>query len=216
MSSLGELTTEFRTREDDLRDPPFWSDPELAVLFSEAECEAAIRARLIRDSEEIDVDAGDPLVLLPDGLFDIQYAELRAADGSSHEITATSRLILDAEIKGWRTKMARPTRYVHDDKTLLLGSAVDQAYVLYIEFFRLPKRKLESAGDIPEINEIHHAGLIDWVAHRAYAKPDAETFSPGKSKAAEEAFERYFGTRQNADLRRKQNANRPHRNRAHW
>ena len=214
--NLRDGIDQFRVRAQDTKRPYLWPDPEIAGWFSEAESEAAVRALLIFDTEELAVSAGDSeKIVLPLPLFDIQHAELRAADGSVTVIDGSSRRELDRLRPGWRSKTERPTHYVHDDKSLSLSAIPDQNYTLYIEFFRLPKRALEEDEDVPEINEVHHFNLIDWVLFRAYSKPDADAFNPDKSKEAEVAFVSYFGKRSNADIRRKQNASRPHHNRVH-
>jgi len=213
---LAAMIGQFRVQAQDARKPYLWPDSELEYWFSEAESEAAVRARLLRDTDEFSIASGnnDPLEL-PIGLFDIQHAELRASDGTTYEISATSRRDLDWLRPGWRSRAERPTNYVHDDKQLILSSLPDQDYTLYLEFFRLPKNRLEGDDDEPEIAEAHHANLIDWVLFRAYSKPDADAFDANKSAVSLAAFERYFGASTNADLRRRQNASRPHRNRVH-
>lgn len=214
--NLRDGIDQFRIRAMDTAKPYLWSDAELSGWFSEAESEAAVRALLIRDSDTIAVATGDTDPYeLPAALFDIQYAELRAADGSVTDIYGSSRRELDRLRPGWRSKVERPTNYVHDDKSLTLSAIPDQDYTLYIEFFRLPKSALEEDDDTPEINEVHHMNLVDWVLFRAYAKPDSDAFDPGKAKESEAAFVSYFGKRSNADIRRRQNASRPHRNRVH-
>ncbi len=213
--NLSELINAFRTQSQDKVRPYLWPDDELAPWFSEADKEAAIRSRLINDSEEFTVKAGDTTIDLPKELFDIQYAELRAADGTAKEITGTDRQTLNALRPGWRTKSEPPVDYIHDDKTLMFGAVADADYTLYLEFFRTPKRALREEGDESEINDQHHLNLVDWVLFRAYGKPDPDTQNPGKSEDAEGRFTAYFGKRPDADLRRRQNANRPHRNRIH-
>lgn len=213
--NLGDLRAQFRADTGDTAIPYFWSDDAVDGYLNEAVAEAAIRARLIRDDEEIAVTSGSQSVALPAALFDIQYAELRDAAGDAYEIRGTSRQALDADKPGWRSLTERPEHYVHDDKTLLLDAIPDADYTLYIEFFRTPSEPMTAEGDAPEIHEIHHEGLLQWAFHRAYSVPDADTFNPGKAKEAEDSFIRMFGRRPNADLRRRQNANRPHRNRVH-
>ncbi len=210
----GDLKADFRIKAQDTARPYLWPDGEVDAWFDEAESEAAVRARLIRDDAEIPVAIGDTVLDLPSGLFDIQYAELRASGGTAYELFGTSRRELDGLKPGWRSRSERPAAYVHDDTKLTLGSVSDAAYTLFIEGFRTP-RGMEDDDDEPEINEIHHLNLVDWVLFRAYGKPDADTFNPGKSKEAESAFVSYFGRRSTADVRRRQNANRPHRNRVH-
>lgn len=213
--NLGELRDKFRADTGDTTVPYFWSDDTVARYLNEAETEAAIRAKLIHDSEDLDVVAGESAIELPESLFDIQYAELRASDGNTYVITGATRRDLDTAKPGWRTTTARPEYYVHDDKRLILSALPDANYTLYIEFYRTPTEPMEEDEDEPEIHSIHHDGLLDWAFKLAYSVPDADTFNPGKAKDAEEAFERMFGRRPDADIRRRQNANRPHRNRIH-
>lgn len=213
--NLGELRDKFRADTGDTTVPYFWSDDTVARYLNEAETEAAIRAKLIRDTDELDVVLVESSLKLPEGLFDIQYAELRAADGTSYEIQGSSRDVLNIDKPGWRTTAERPENYIHDDRTLTLDSLPDADYTLYIEFFRTPAEAMEEDEDEPEIHPIHHDGLLQWAFHLAYSVPDADMFNPERAKQAEEEFIRMFGRRPTADLRRRQNANRPHRNRCH-
>lgn len=212
--NLKQLITQFRIRTMDTVKPYLWPDTELGPWFTESEAEAAVRALLIHDTDTFDIKAGDTdPVNLPASLFDIQYAELRGADGKTYEITGTTRRALNQVTPGWRSRVGIPGNYIHDDKTLSLSAVPDQDYTLYLEFYRLPSRDFSSDNDEPEINEVHHLNLIDWVEFRAYAKPDPDAQNPKKSAEAEGRFVSYFGQRSTADIRRKQNANRPHRNR---
>lgn len=206
----------FRGRTQDTKRPYLWPDDELFPLFSEAEKEAAIRALLIRDEEELSVSAGDNSpIALPDGLFDIQYAKLVAADGTEYELTGATRRELDRLFPGWRATTDQPAHYVHDDKTLILSCLPDANYTLLIEFYRLPASPLGDDESEPEIAESHHEALVDWVMYRAYQKPDVDTFNAGKSAEALASFTAYFGKRPSAQQRRSQNACRPHRNKVH-
>lgn len=211
---LGALIAEFRIQSQDYVRPYLWSDEELAAWFSEAETEAAIRARLIRVADELSIATGDTVVDLPVGMFDVQYAELRSADGVTREIKAIDHDGLSAIRPGWRTRIDRPQEFIHNENgTLTLGSIADGAYLLYVEGYKTPASVMAGDGDTPEVSGEHHIKLLEWVFYRAYSKPDAETMNPGRSAEGEERFTRYFGKRLNADLRRRQNANRPHRNR---
>lgn len=214
--NLRELIKQFRVLSKDMVRKYLWPDEELIPWFAEAEKEAAQRARLIRDSDEITLSIGDKSCDLPSGMFDVQYAELRAVDGTVYEIHATDHVELTATRPGWRTKTDRPREFIDNgDGTLTLGYVCDAEYTLYVEGFRTPKNPLSSESDEPEIAEDHHSKLVDWVFFRAYSKPDVDTLNPGKSADGEDRFTKHFGKRLNADLRRRQNASRPHRNRCH-
>lgn len=212
---LGKMILDFRKRTGDLVRPYAWPDEDLAEYFTDAEKEASIRSMLIRDTDELDIAAGDTVIDLPSGLFAIEFAELRDAAGNRYEIRGTDRGDLDARFPGWRTESNRPRNYVHDDKSLTLGYVADAAYTLYIEFYRTPRNALVSDSDVPEIAEIHHESLADWVEFKGYSIPDSDFMDKGRAAQAEQRFAAYFGKPPNANLRRRQNANRPHRNRLH-
>lgn len=213
---LGSLITEFRILAQDTARPYLWSDDELTTWFNEAEREAAIRAKLIHASADLSIALGDTDCDVSDGIFDIRYAELRATDGRAYEIAAIDRDLLNATRPGWRTKSDRPREFIHnEDDTLTLGFVSDADYTLYIEGYRTPSNAMDGDDSKPEIGDIHHIHLLDWVFFRAYSRPDADTMNAGKSADGEGRFTSYFGKRANADLRRRQNASRPHRNRTH-
>ena len=213
--NLGEMIDEFRVLSQDNVAPYFCGPNELIKWFNDAEEEAAIRARLIHDSEELTVAAGETRIALPKGAFEILYIELRDASGTFFPICVSTRDVLDAAMPGWRRRVERPEFVVVDDTEIVLGAVPDADYALYVEFFRTPRAQLADVDDTPEIHLAHHEGLIQWVLHKAFGKPDADLFDPVKSKDAESAFVRQFGKRPTADLRKRQNANRPHRNRLH-
>jgi hypothetical protein len=64
-------------------------------------------------------------------------------------------------------------------------------------------------GAEPEIEEVHHKHLIDWVLHRAFSVPDADLFNPGRSAEGFGMFELHFGAHPGANMRRQQNARTP-------
>ena len=209
-----DLIPEFRTQADDKKKPYLWGDTSVANWFNEAEREACIRAKLILDSDTFSVNAGELSLDLPALLHHIQYVELIAADGKRDELSATSRRVLDFEASNWRNTTERPDRYIHDQSSLTFSALPDADYEVYIEFFRLPAQDM-GLDDEPEIPLVHQDGLVDWVLFRAFSVPDADGFDPKRSAMAEEEFTKRFGPRPGADMRRRQQANRPHRNRAH-
>lgn len=209
------LEAEFRLTEQDIVEPFLFLSEEIATWATQAEEEAAIRANLIRDSEELTVKAGDTAVALPSLLYDIQYVECQYPDGTTTEVFAKDRGTLDQERPGWRAETCRPQDYIHDDKQMVLGGIAEADCTLYVEFYRRPKKALSAASDVPEIAAVHHLNLLDWVRYRAYLKPDIDTQDNKRALAAEASFTAYFGRRKTADLRRAQNAVVPHRNRVH-
>jgi hypothetical protein len=45
----------------------------------------------------------------------------------------------------------------------------------------------------PEVDARYHAGLLEWILHRAYMKNDSETLNVGKAKDHKKKFEEFFG-----------------------
>ena len=66
----------------------------------------------------------------------------------------------------------------------------------------MPRVRLEAPDDEPEIAAHLHMALVQWMLYRAFSRPDSDTHDPGRAAVALDVFERYFGPRPNADLRR--------------
>lgn len=215
--TLGDLIREFRILVQDTAQPYLFPGDELITWFNGAEREAAIRGKLLVDSDVINVTPGVVEYELPDRLFDIQHAELRSAGKFIRPLDATDRRSIDRVRPGWRTETAPLCGYIHDhdQKKLVLTSVPDAEHDVFIEFLRTPSG-MSSDSDSPEISDLHHERLIDWVIYKGCSKPDAETLDPGRAAKAYEDFTRYFGKNPGADMRRRQNANRPHRTKSHW
>lgn len=212
---LADLIALFRRESDDRVKPYLFPDDDVIDYLAEAEREAAQRGNLIRDTEEFPIKAGDTTLDIGALIYDIQYSELMLSDGTFAKIVPTDRDTLDADRPGWRRRTDRPSAYIHDDKTLLLDAIADQDCSLYLEFYRLPEDPLKDDSDEPEIAAAHHEHLVDWALYRAFGRPDADGYDPTRADKAEGRFSAYFGKSKNADLRRRQNKNRPHRNRSH-
>lgn len=98
-----------------------------------------------------------------------------------------------------------------------VGSGDGTAYpcsVLNIECYRLPLTALAADTDSPSIAIMHHRALVYWALNRSYSQPDSPMYNLQAANIWELKFDRVFGKRPMATTRRKQMANRPHRNRA--
>jgi hypothetical protein len=231
--TLDDLISSFRVDADDqARDlngkqgDLLWADADLERWFGEAEEEAAVRKRLLYDDYtlaivRINVLAGQSSYPIDPRFFEISKARLLNADTGRflEDLYITTRDALDQECQYWRDERRRPERFIQDDTRIVLPGIVDRAYTLRIEGYRAPLVPItaDSDGSVePEIAAIHHRFLVHWVLHRAYSKPDSEVFNPQKAAIALGAFEQYFGLRPDADLRKDQQANRPHHNTSWW
>jgi hypothetical protein len=220
--NVGQLEAEFRERADDLVEPYLWSPADFLRWLNQAQDEACIRQKLIFESVRPEIckiavsEQGGSIYNISDRIAVIEYAYLVDASNCRHKLTLTDTDELDRVRPNWRECTDRPEFLIHRDNTVQFGGLIRERYTLKLEVYRLPTNCLKEERDTPEINQVHHIHLIDWVLHKAYSKPDSETLNPGKSQKAEADFTDYFGVRPDANMRKRENANTPHRNKAYW
>lgn len=187
--------------------PYFWHDEDIDDWLNEAQQEAAIRARLLRATPqshpalcEFSLTAGESAVTVPDALYEISHQEW--AEGSERRpLKLVSREWMDTTLPGWRAMPAgEPAYLVQDHQQLQVVPPPIADGSVRIEGYRLPE-PMQADNDEPRIPLAHHIHLVQWALHVGYSLPDADTFNPGKSQAAEAEFSRYFGARPDADLR---------------
>lgn len=218
--TLTGLIEQFRLESGDRVKKYFWSDQEVIAWFNEAVTEAAIRGRLLHESADqticqIDTKAGVGTYFPHASLFEIDYlahSEAGACHRNTLPIVSVERL--DVLMPGWRERTGRPRYAVQGDASLRLAPTPEVDGTLYLEGYRLPVSKLKEDEDEPEINAAHHRHLVYWVLHRAFNVPDAERFDPKRSAESLDAFERYFGSRVDSDLRRSTRKDVDHHNEA--
>ncbi|ADU36224.1 hypothetical protein [Variovorax paradoxus] len=188
-----------------------WSDEEIAGWLTEAEEEAAIRRRLLPDEVSIPITAPTRAYSFT-SFFEITYAELVPAAGDRIVLKIVSRDAMNRIDPEWRRASCKPRTLIQEDVRIVLAGEVAEAYSLYLEGLRLPKNPL--SADIPtatpEIAPVHHRFLVHWALHRAYGIQDAEAFDASRSQRELATFERYFGLRPDADLRKDARADEPH------
>lgn len=218
--NLGDLIKSFRVDAEDTVKPHLFADADLIRLFNEAEDEAAIRSRLLFDNDpsrfEFSLSAGDTVIALDPKIIEIESACLIDDGGFRYPLDQLDRQSMDRIRPYWRSEVSRPTAIIHDDLSLSMNSVVDANYTLSMDGYRLPLKPMESMQDTPEISPAHHRHLVSWVLFRAFESPDADILDPKKSEKNLVKFEKYFGSRPDASIRRKQSANRPHRNQCIW
>ncbi len=218
--NLGQLIAQFRTETADAVQPYLWPDPELAVYASEAEEEAAIRKRLIRESTntaicQIAVTAGKRVYQLNPLVLEIVYASMVYTGSPGmfpYKLELTEAATLDRVRPAWRSLTYRPGAIIHYDNTMEVDSIPDTDYTINLEVYRLPANPMQYTSDEPEINGVHHRHLVKWMKYRAYSKQDADTQDLKKSEQFRLEFEAVFGPPVDASYRKHGNANQPHRN----
>lgn len=207
--TLQQLIERFRIDADDLVPAPYlWADEWVAAWLSEAQDEAAKRARLLLDDytpavTSIPVQAGVASYALHPKVYEIAAIDFVPVTGYVQPVYLTSRERLDRERAGWRDEPTdTPTNAIQTDTRLRLVPTPSADGALRIEAYRLPFKALVNDGDKPEIHEAHHIHLVQWALHRAFSKPDADGHDPQRAEKALANFQQYFGLPVDADLRR--------------
>ena len=210
--TLQELIRRFRVLAKDQIEPYFWEDEDVTDWLNDAEQEAAIRGRLIREYGNpavciIAVVAGTASYPLHESVFEIT----RVSDADGCGLPIRTPEWLDRNMMGWREDTGCPKAVIQDDTFIRVVPVPDQDTAVTIECYRLPLVAMaDPENDSPEIHGAHHVHLIDWALHKAFSIPDTEAFDPSRSAQALERFEQYFGLRPDSDLRRSTRNDDPH------
>lgn len=232
--TLSELIQRFRIAAFDKVEPYFFSDDEITMWLNDAEREAAIRGRLIRDFTTPDV-AEIPMVAdkayypLHEAFYEIEHIGYEyippLANGyyDDNSLVLISQEDMTSLNPYWRNKgdmhhlYGNELRYaVQYDTDIRIAPTPKYNGMLYVEGYRVPIKPMKDDDDSPEINAIHHEYLVQWALFRGFSVPDTETFDPTRSGQAEAEFTRYFGLRPDSDLRRITREDVPHTVEPFW
>lgn len=223
--TLADLIATYRTDANDKVQPYFASDEEVTGWLNEAVVEAAIRGRLIHESEiaevcQIAVVAGTASYPLHPSIYELSHVAFRQdGEATRKPVRLVSSEYLDAIMCDWRDAEGRPLYAIQGDSSLRLVPRPDAAGALILEGYRLPMEPMllvEKDTATPEINGAHHRHLVQWALHRGFSAPDTESFDPNRAAIAEAAFTQYFGLRPDSDLRRMTREDVPHTVKACW
>lgn len=220
--NLGELIQRFRSATNDKVKPYFWSDEEVTQWLNDAEAEAAIRGRLIHESDRenvctIELEAGRATYPLHRSIYELTSIALVDRDaGTWDPIDLTSTEELDRIAPGWRLERGKPKFAIQLDKSIRFVPQPEQDGEVHIEGYRRPIREMEDPDDTPEINTAHHRHLVCWALHIGFSIPDAELFDPRRAELAKEEFETYFGQQVDSDMRRTVRHDEPHHVKPFW
>jgi len=195
---VGKIIEQFRDEVDDATAPYLWSNTELIGYLNEAEVEACRRSRLLVDSKtaetcEIAITADEQDFALDPRVIMIRRAKLADED---YPLTFKSIHSLDEEFPAWDGETAStPEYYFADADTASIGiyPKHDGTDTLHLTVVREPLTPVNDDEDTPEIASRYHFGLINWMKHRAFTKPDSETKNPELYILRLQLFEREFG-----------------------
>lgn len=216
--TLEDLIRRFRVAARDTATPYLFSDEDVTDWLNDAQEEAAIRGRLIRDDAttsvtRIPLTVGTHTYPLHESVYELINVRLVHASGDEpSELSVQSREWLDANIAYWRTPQ-RPAEFViQDDTSIRVVGTFAAGDRIDIECYRTPLELMANDTDEPEIHKSHHVHLIDWALHRAFSIPDVEVFDQKRADQAERKFTAYFGLRPDSDLRRMTREDTSHHN----
>jgi hypothetical protein len=206
--TLEALVERTHERLDDFGDPPRFSDENILRYLNQAEREAAERARLLRDSTDldgttplclIDVVAEQRSYLLNRAIFDVEWV---GWEDTQSPLIKTSEDILNRHYPRWRLATSgRPPSYFIDvdiSQVLRLNLSripTGEELQLRLIAFRLPLYE-KTATDETELRAEDDEHLIDWAMYRCYMHRDPDLYDPKKAADCLADFERHFGTRE--------------------
>lgn len=218
--NLKALMKIFRALARDKLEDFLTVDEDLKDWLNEAEEEACIRAKLIREEAmpaicRIPVTVGTFVYKLHPSVYEIAGIWLRPGNGMpDRPLQIVSRDWLDQRDTFWRDwggSLNVPVDFVmQDDTTIRLAGYVEVDDQLVLECYRMPLDPMVRDNDEPEISSAHHRKLVQWALHRAFGVPDSDLFDPDRSDKAEREFTKHFGPRPRADMHRRIRADVPH------
>lgn len=225
--NLAALIARTRTDSGDIKraisggDDTLWSNDDIRDWLNDAESEAAVRRRLLHESENpdvcsIDVGEGVATYSLHWSLYEITHARFIPGNGEPQKIDLKSTEALDAIMPDWRDREGMPQFAVQKDTTIRLVPTPSIGGELRLEGYRLPLTPMKDEKDEPEIHKAHHIHLVQWVLFRGFSIPDSDLFDTARAAQAEREFTRYFGIAPDADLRRETREDTPHHVEAFW
>lgn len=198
----GEIEDLFRSEVDDLVVPYLWSPEEALEYLNDAELEAARRARLFIDSTttavvQVTVPTSGIATLDPRVLFvrkariagRMPLRRMNAQDMEERDPMwedASASLYPEVFVPDWESGKLRFHPKPSAERTVLMTVVRD------------PLTPMLNRAATPEVPARYHRSLRYWMAHRAYLKPDEETYDPKRAAAMLELFEREFGPKSSA------------------
>jgi len=189
-----------------------WTNEELTNLINEAILQVHRRILLIKDASgdyDITVGSGDSDYALDDRIIRIKGAKL----------VSNGKQLVRAEIEDlwglddWDGKVATPTSYVVDYETggfkLYPIPVVDDTVKLLV--YRTETNPLVWASNSvsPEMTTRYQIPMLNYAAHLAYNKDEANTFDPKRSEFLLALFTREFpGISAYSEVRRSRTSHR--------
>lgn len=173
-----------------------WSNEELTDFINAAEKEATRAAFLLKKSEAaLSISSVAGTSEYPVNSKILRIKEAYSQDGRTLSPIEHEDLTC---IPDWRNKVGTPTSYVIDSETstILLYPKPVEAGLVHLLYYRLPLNDLDWGvpTGVPEIREEYQRMMLDYAAHLAYLKEDANAFDPGRAEYFRQKFVSNFTT----------------------
>lgn len=183
-----------RTLDDNSVGDKLWSQAEILEYAQDAENEACERADLLVDSTSnltnISINTSTGTYGLAVTITGIVSAKLE--DGTE-PLMETSERVLDLTVPSWRTATGTPRSYIKTPTNSIIVYPVPVTTdTVQMTVSRFPNTPM-AVGGSPEVDARYHAGLLEWILHRAYMKNDSETLNVDKANDHAKKFEAFFG-----------------------
>jgi hypothetical protein len=204
------LRTEFRILSDDTAAPFLWDDAYVTLIANDAVKEAAERALLIEEDDNDNVCAIPAVAGTATYDLHPSIIKVRSVTWEGKFLTGTAREVLnERHPEGWTALTGTPCEFIDPQEkvlTLFRRPVLDGAVRLSV--YRRPLEPLAEDGDVPELHERHHRGLLDWMLSLAYSRRDSDAYDPKLAATHDAAFTARFGVRLDANVLRQQRARR--------
>lgn len=198
----GDIIDLFRQTVDDVVEPFLWSEDEALEYLNDAQREACRRIRALVDSS---TSAICTLTVDTTGIASLDERVLfvrKARIAGRQPLRRMNMQDMESADPYWEDAGASqyPCFFVPDWETgkLRFHPKPLSTVTVLLTVVRDPLADMNDREDEPELNARYHRSLVHWMAHRAYSKPDEETFRPEQALAAEKRFEAEFGPRSSA------------------
>lgn len=165
----------FRDEVFDAEEPYLWSDPLVLRYLNEAQIAFCRETEGLEATMPLALPAGRQSVTL-----DRRILKIRAARNG----TRVLELIPPERAAGLRTTTGTPRALIVRSRTQIEPYPTPvEDFAVTLDVFRMPLSAVESSGDALEVDEIYEPALLAFMQHRAYARPDPETFDKVKSES---------------------------------
>jgi hypothetical protein len=183
---------------DDHKVPYLWSPEELAEFIADGQEDMARLAWLIEDDStadicEIALTTTDISYALDSSVVYIWRAKAHSTNSLWGDVvldkTQTQKMDQNRQ---WETNKGVPAAFMTDKSPgfITLDCAPTDVGTLYLKVSRLPlTRPMCGAGDTLELDAKHVPVIMNYIAYRAFDKPDADTRNDQLSEKFKKRYE---------------------------